>query len=87
MPLGKVVVNAIVPSVLAQVVGLVAKPAVKVGDAGSVKILLVAAILVQPALVMENPEKVPLGKPVNENAPLATVIDFGPPVATVPEPV
>jgi hypothetical protein len=73
VPLGKVVVKAIEPSELAQVVGFVPIPAVKVGDAGSVKILVVAALLVHPAFVMENPENVPSGNPVKENAPLVMV--------------
>ena len=82
MPLGKVVVNAIVPSAPAQVVGLVAKPAVSVGAVGSVKVLVSDDVPVQPPVVTENPEKVPSGKPVKVNAPLVTVTVFG-----LPEPV
>ena len=82
MPFGKLVVKAILPSVVKQVVGFVPKPAVIVGDAGSLKILLLASVLVQPAFVIEKPEKVPSGKPVNSNLPLATVIILG-----LPEPV
>ena len=61
---------------------MVVAPAVKVGEAGSVKILVVATLLVQPAFVIENPENVPSGKPVKVNAPLdmVTLCGFPAPV-------
>lgn len=74
--------KAILPFVPLQVLGFIAVPAVKVGAAGSVKVLVTLAIPVHPPVVTENPEKVPSGKPVKLNAPLVTVILFG-----LPEPV
>ncbi|TAE41379.1 MAG: hypothetical protein EAY79_01290, partial [Runella slithyformis] len=65
-----------------QVVGFVAVPAVSVGAAGSVKVLVADDVPVQPPVVTENPENVPSGKPVSVNAPLATFMLFG-----LPEPV
>jgi hypothetical protein len=75
-------VKAIVPSEPKQVVGLVAVPAVKVGDAGSVKVFVADDVPVQPPAVTENPENVPSGKLPKVNAPLTTVIFCG-----LPEPV
>ena len=55
VPLGKLVeVKAILPFVPAQVVGLVAIPTVSVGEAGSVNVLEVAAVPVQPLFVTEK---------------------------------
>ncbi|TAF95985.1 MAG: hypothetical protein EAZ32_11640 [Cytophagia bacterium] len=55
VPLGKLVlVNAIFPFVPAQVVGLVAVPTVKVGAAGSAKVLEVETVPVQPLFVTEK---------------------------------
>ncbi|TAF95984.1 MAG: hypothetical protein EAZ32_11635 [Cytophagia bacterium] len=55
MPLGKLVlVKAMLPFVPAQVVGLVPVPTVKVGAAGSVKVLDVATVPVQPLFVTEK---------------------------------
>ena len=50
------VVKAILPFVPAQVVGLVAVPAVKVGAVGSVNVFEVATVPVQPTLVSEKAE-------------------------------
>ena len=65
------------PFVPPQVVGSVTVPAVNVGLAGSVKVLLADEVPVQPPVVTEKPEKVPSGKSVKLNAPLVTVMLFG----------
>ena len=55
VPLGKLVeVKAILPFIPPQVVVFVAIPVVKVGVAGSVKVLDVEAVPVHPALVTEK---------------------------------
>ena len=76
--------NAIVPSVPAQVVGFVAVPAVRVGAEGFVTILLVASEAMQPTLVIEKLLYVPSSKPVKEKALLLIVTILGPAVATEP---
>ena len=51
--MGRLVANTMLPLVPAQVVGLVAVPATKVG-VGFVKVFVVEALPVQPLLVMEK---------------------------------
>jgi hypothetical protein len=74
VPLGKVVVKAIEPSELAQVLGLVIVPAVKVGAIGLFTVLLVTSDAVQPKFVIEKLLYVPSSKSVKAKALLATVI-------------
>ena len=50
----KFVVKAILPFVPAQVVGLVAVPAVMVGAVGSNKVFELASVPVQPLLITEK---------------------------------
>lgn len=69
--------KAILPSELKHVVGLVTVPAVRVGGAGSVKVLVAEDVPVHPPVVTENPENIPSGKLPKVNAPLATVIVCG----------
>ena len=78
MPLGKVVVNAIEPSELAQVLGFVIVPAVKVGAIGLFTVLLVTSDAVQPKFVIEKLLYVPSSKPVIEKALLATIMVLEP---------
>ena len=68
------------PSMPAQVVGLVAVPATKVGVRGLDRVFTVASEPVQPLLVMEKLLYVPTVNPLKVNAFEAIVIDLGLPV-------